>query len=142
MNIIEHLQSVIKTANEWTPGCNRWDVFENMPREPQHLRWCFNATKLLALAQESGDAAKIEKERNNLLGAIESWTEAGQPTEVAAEPVAEVAVEPQMSLAARCVLGVATGALIGTAIKHGGAKHVLRSATSAIVFGAVRGAMR
>src|SRR5712691_8186365 len=49
------LEAAVKIADEWTPGCNRWAAFENMPRAPKHLRWCWHGAKFLALAHENGN---------------------------------------------------------------------------------------
>ena len=100
------IQDVIKTANEWTPGCGRWQVFEEMPTEPDRLRWGFHGAKLLAIAQENGDPVKIARERASLTLAVQSYRESIQAPEQHQEATP--------SLGAQVALGMAVGA--GTAM--------------------------
>jgi hypothetical protein len=118
------LEDAIKTADEWTPGCSRWDVFENMPSQPKQLRWVWHGAKLLAIAQENGDAAKIERERNNLMGALESWVDAGRPTEPAPEIEPAQQHAPQgPGLGVQCAVAVGAGLLVGHMLKGGHGHH-------------------
>ena len=116
------LEAAVQIADEWTPGCNRWAAFENMPMEPKHLRWAWNGTKLLALAQDSGNPDKIARERDNLMQALGSWVDAGRPTEPEPEIEPEHA-QQGLSMGAKCALGLGAGLLVGHMLKGGHGHH-------------------
>jgi hypothetical protein len=121
------LEDAIKTADEWTPGCSRWDVFENMPESPKQLRWVWHGAKLLAIAQDNGDATKIERERASLINAIDTWCDAGKPEAGAIDPTealeAQEVAPDGLSMGAKCAIGIGAGLLVGHMLKGGHGHH-------------------
>jgi hypothetical protein len=128
------LQEAVTIANEWTPGCNRWEVFENMPSAPDHLRWAWHGCKLLAIAQENGDVAKIERERASLTWALESYMESMR----GAEPGYQDGSQAGPSLGAQIALGVVAGAGVAALARSGLGHGIARQALRQAAFGATR----
>jgi hypothetical protein len=136
------LQDAVKIADEWTPGCGRWDAFENMPVAPKQLRWCWHGAKLLAIAQDSGNPDRVARERASLINAIDGWCEAGKPEacDVEPEPI-QPAVAPQGPSLGVCVAALAGGYAVGRMLRggHGHAgSHLARAVTNAAVYSVVR----
>jgi hypothetical protein len=119
------IQDVIKTANEWTPGCGRWQVFEDMPTEPKHLRWVYHGAKLLAIAQENGDPVKIARERASLMYAVQSYMESIQAPE---QHQGTPATGTQIAL------GIGAGLAVAAMARSGLGRSVARQAVGQVAY--------
>jgi hypothetical protein len=134
------LEAAVKIADEWTPGCGMWAAFDNSPQEPKHYRWVWNACALLAIAQDRGNVDKIAYRRRGLELAIESWIEAGRPTEPAPEiepGVHQEAAPEGLSMAAKCAIGVGVGLVAGHMLRGHHGHHGHSALGRAVTYAAV-----
>jgi hypothetical protein len=105
----------LRLANSWKPGCGRWTELDAPAGVDRAEKLVWDGAKLLAIAQESGDVARIARERANVLHAGQGYIASRTPAAEAPTPSLGANLAHGFIYLLACIAALFAGFALGVA---------------------------
>src|SRR6476620_2894452 len=129
----------LRLANSWQKGCGRWNDFTPPEGCDHPTKLLYDACSLLAHAMETGDAAKIARERTYAVHIAHYYAASRTAVQEAAdEPTLSYKLTHGFAYLCTClmaiVLGLVVGHVIGKVARSNMGSYVFRSTVRAFIY--------